>query len=132
MRTLPGLRGTLAVACLAAAAPAGADAVTDWNQITSDAINTTIDFAVVQGAVHDAVQAFTGRYEPYVAHIPGASGSPVAAVARAAHDVLVNRLPAQTAALDATYASYLAAHGLAATMRATRARVSGYSASRAR
>jgi hypothetical protein len=39
--------------------------------------------------------------------IPGASGSPVAATAKAAHDVLVNRFPAQTATLDTAYHQYL-------------------------
>ena len=46
-------------------------------------------------------------------NIPGASGSPAAAAARAAHDVLVNILPGQAASLDTTYHDYLAAHGLA-------------------
>ncbi|MCM3904167.1 MAG: vanadium-dependent haloperoxidase [Pyrinomonadaceae bacterium] len=40
--------------------------------------------------------------------IPGASGSPVAATAKAAHDVLVNRFPWQSASLDLTYNQYLA------------------------
>jgi hypothetical protein len=66
---------------------------------------------MVHAAIHDAVQAYDGRFEPYAVEITGAAGSPVAAVARAAHDVLVNRFPAQTAALDATYNAYLANHG---------------------
>jgi hypothetical protein len=71
-----------------------------------------LDNATVQVAVYDAVEAITGRFRPYHVHIPGASGSPAAAVAKAAHDVLVNRFPAQTASLDATYHAYLAAHSL--------------------
>ncbi len=54
-----------------------------------------------------------GRFKPYHVHIAGAFGSPAAAVAKAAHDVLVNRFPPQTASLDATYHNYLATNGLA-------------------
>jgi hypothetical protein len=100
-----------------------ADAVTDWNAIAVQALATAapprpgpvafLDVAIVQAAVHDAVQAIEGRFEPYHVEIPGASGSPEAAAAKAAHDVLVNILPGQAASLDTTYHDYLAAHGLA-------------------
>ncbi len=100
-----------------------ADAVTDWNAIAVQALATAapprpgpvafLDLAIVQAAVHDAVQAIEGRFEPYHVEIPGASGSPEAAAAKAAHDVLVNILPGQAASLDTTYHDYLAAHGLA-------------------
>jgi hypothetical protein len=66
---------------------------------------------MVHAAIHDAVQAYDGQFEPYAVEITGASGSPVAAIAKAAHDVLVARFPAQTASLDATYNAYLASHG---------------------
>jgi hypothetical protein len=66
---------------------------------------------MVHAAIHDAVQAYDQRFEPYAVEITGASGSPVAAIAKAAHDVLVARFPAQTASLDATYNAYLANHG---------------------
>jgi hypothetical protein len=68
---------------------------------------------VVQAAVYDAVAAIDGRFKPYCTEIPGASGSPVAAVAKAALDVLANRFPAQAASLDLVYNAYLAANGLA-------------------
>jgi hypothetical protein len=97
--------------------------VVDWNKITSDASETAIaagrpgqatiiDFAKVQAAVHDAVQAIERRYKPYHVRIRHASGSPVAATAKAAHDMLVNLYPAQTAALDLKYHAYLLANGL--------------------
>src|SRR6267142_6636698 len=99
-----------------------ADAVTDWNAIAVQTIVNAgsthgsavgfLDNATVQAAVYDAVESITGRFRPYAVHVPGASGSPAAAVAKAAHDVLVNRFPLQTASLDATYHSYLAAHRL--------------------
>jgi hypothetical protein len=72
-----------------------------------------LDLAIVQAAVHDAVQAIDGQFEPYHVEILEASGSPGAATAKAAHDVLVNILPGQAASLDMTYHDYLAAHGLA-------------------
>src|SRR2546426_8890816 len=56
-----------------------------------------------------------GEFEPYHVIIPGASGSPVAAAAKAAHDVLVSLFQAQTASLDTTYHNYLAAQGLLET-----------------
>lgn len=99
-----------------------ADAVTDWNAIAVQTISNggaahgsavaVLDNAVVQIAVYDAVVAYSGRFRPYHVQINGASGSPVAAVAAAAHDVLVNRFPLQAGALDMTYNNYLANHGL--------------------
>jgi hypothetical protein len=105
--------------CLSWAAPAVADAVTHWNAIALTAVTAgragpigNLDLALVQAAVHDAVQAFEGRYEPYHAVIENASGSPNAAVAAAAHGVLVGLYPAQQATLDKEYMSYLMANGL--------------------
>ena len=117
----------LAIAALMLAVPASAsaDAVTDWNAIAVQATVTAgplrpgatgvLDIAMVQAAVYDAVQAIEKRFEPYYVDIPGASGSPVAATAKAAHDVLVNRFPGQTASLDMTYQQYLINHFLAET-----------------
>jgi len=114
--------GILAV--LGAGAPAHADAVTDWNAIALDAVTAgrpgpigMVDVALVQVAVHDAVQALDRRYEPYHVEIEGAQSSPgkgrrSAAVAAAAHDVLVGMYPTQSANLDALYFTYLADHGL--------------------
>jgi hypothetical protein len=97
-----------------------ADAVSDWNAIAVQASITagrpnptiTLDIATVQAAVYDAVQAIEKQYESYYVEIPGATGSPVAAAAKAAHDVLVNRFPAQAASLDMTYQQYLFSNGL--------------------
>jgi hypothetical protein len=53
-----------------------------------------IHLAMVHGAIYDAVNAIDGGYEPYLSGLPSASGaSKAAAVAAAAHDVLV-ALPA--------------------------------------
>jgi hypothetical protein len=69
---------------------------------------------MVRAAVYDAVEAIDKRFQPYRVTIPGASGSPAAAAAKAAHDVLVNRFPAQASSLDTAYNDYLSNNGLAA------------------
>ena len=112
--------------CLAWAGPASADPVVDWNATTLQAViaagpvlrpgpSGVLDIAIVHIGIHDAVQALERRFKPYHTHIPGATGSRVAAVAKAAHDVLVARFPLQTASLDATYHAYLASNGLLET-----------------
>src|SRR5262249_59187929 len=113
---------TLAI-CLGMPSISRADAVTDWNQIAIPIIagqvshpgaTSLLDIAMVQAAVYDAVESITGRFRTYAVHVPGASGSTTAAVAKAAHDVLVNRFPfpAIVTSLDATYHHYLASHSL--------------------
>jgi hypothetical protein len=117
-RTLAGL---VVFSCLGwtALAHADDDAVTFWNAITVRAVTIGrpgpvgfLDVALVQAAVHDAVQAIEGRFEPYHAAIPNAFGSPAAAVAAATHDVLVGLYPAQQGALDSDYLGYLQANGM--------------------
>lgn len=119
MTVLKTLAGLTLCGLLGTSAPAFADAVTDWNEITLSAAAAgrpgapgMLDIALVQVAVHDAVQAFDGRYEPYHVEVKGAKGSRSAAVAAAAHDVLVGFYPEQTASLDTIYATYLADNGL--------------------
>ena len=119
------LVGVLTVcASLSSARPASADAVVHWNSVASSAIGTAtaagrpgpvtqLDFAMVHAAIHDAVQAIVQRYEPYHQQIPGASGSPAAATAKAAYDMLLHLFPAQSSSLDAAYASFFSANGLA-------------------
>ncbi len=113
---------------LAAATPARAGAVEDWNALAVGFINQAtalrpppfppVDLAVMHIAIHDAVQAYQHRFKTYNAPIPGASGSMVAAVAKAAHDVLVSRfqipapMPALIALVDTAYANYLISKGL--------------------
>lgn len=111
--------GLAACASLWWTAPVLADAVTHWNEIAAASVAAgrpgpigQADLALVQAAVHDAVQAIEGRFEPYYAEVPGASGSPSAAVAAATHDVLVAFYPTQATTLDTTYFNYLANNGL--------------------
>jgi hypothetical protein len=103
----------------AGAAGADTDAVVDWNQITVDAVTAgrpgpigIVDIALVHIAVHDAVQAIERRFEPYLFEMERVSGKRSAAVAAAAHDVLVGMYPAQAATLDPLYYDYLADNGL--------------------
>src|SRR4029079_1213778 len=105
--------------------PAKADAVSDWNLIAVQRIAaaspahsapvTVVELAMVQVAVYDAVQAIEKTHKPYHVEIPGASGSPSAAAAKAAHDVLVSLLPTQTATIDGIYNQYLIDKGLSNT-----------------
>jgi hypothetical protein len=122
MTSLRRLQASIAIALVFAAAPAVAsDAIVYWNGITAQAVlaapppsrpgpSSVLDWAMVSAAMHDAVQAIEGKYEPYATSIPGASGSSSAAAAKAAHDVLVHQFPDQLAFLDSTYHAYLAAN----------------------
>jgi hypothetical protein len=113
------LTAAFAIAALALPAGARGDAVTQWNINASGAIfaagptahSSTLSFAMVQGAVYDAVNAIDGGYEPYLgkpAANPGDSKD--AAVATAAYRVLVSVVPAsQTAALATLQAQHAAA-----------------------
>jgi PAP2 superfamily len=113
------LAGLAALAALAAPAVARADAVTDWNAIASNAIVTTagqppavsaLSFAIVQGAVYDAVNAIDGGYQPYLSR-PAANpwDSKSAAAATAAFKTLAWLFPGQAAALQPVYDAYVAA-----------------------
>jgi len=126
-RKLLQLTSLILCMCWSWTGHARADAVTDWNEIAVQTIVNAmvngvpahpggaalLDSAMVQAAVYDAVVAIEGRFKPYHVHIPGASGSPAAAVAKAAHDVLVKRFPFLSTSLDTTYVDYLSSHGLA-------------------
>jgi hypothetical protein len=98
IRILPLL---IAPAFVALAAPGvtRANAVTDWNLIASNAIVVTagqpppasaLSFAMVQGAVYDAVNAIDRGYQPYLPEPPAnPTDSKEAAAATAAYRVLV-------------------------------------------
>ena len=83
--------------------------VREWNEIAINAILpngppfTGARFmTIVQLAVYEAVNATTGKYQPYlgtIAQAPGASAE--AAAVMASHDTLVAYFPAQAAVLDA-------------------------------
>jgi hypothetical protein len=88
----------LAAVCLAIATPARADVVTTWNATTVNCVaigrpgpTGTIDIALVQGAVHDAVQTVEGRFQHYRYSNPSRRGlgTSDAAAASAAYQTLI-------------------------------------------
>jgi Vanadium chloroperoxidase N-terminal domain len=102
---------------IAHAAPAAAIEVLTWNETATKVVaangqgpvQVTRTLAMVQGAVHDALNAINRRYAAYYFEGPGeTSASPDAAVAAAAHTVLVGVIPA-----FGTPAQKVAAHAMA-------------------
>ena len=75
--------------------------------------------AIVQVAVHDAVNGITGKYATYLPAVPAPAGaSPKAAAIAAAHHALRNLFasqPSQVAILDSLYFTSLATHGQSAS-----------------
>ena len=111
-----------AVAFLAWPGSAEADVLNDWNVIAQSqtiplrptAHGQTRGIAMVQGAVYDAVNALDPDYQPYLLDLTALHAQPFgsrdAAIATAAHDVLVAIVaPAQVAGLDNAYMATLAA-----------------------
>src|SRR6266576_3274128 len=117
----------IALALIALASPkvVHADAVTDWNAIASTAIVTNagqpppvsvLHFAMVQGAVYDAVNAIDRGYQPYLVQpSSNPTDSKEAAAATAAFRVLVGfddlpgLFPTQQPTLQPQYDAYIAA-----------------------
>src|SRR3954463_769938 len=98
MRFRPGWVIAAVVVVLGLPAVARGDAVTEWNVNASSAIfasaptahASTLSFAMVQGAVYDAVNGIDGGYQPYLVKPAASPGdSKDAAVAAAAYRVLV-------------------------------------------
>ncbi|HET7294419.1 MAG TPA: vanadium-dependent haloperoxidase [Vicinamibacteria bacterium] len=125
MTRLPRLAALAIVCGLSWPSTAQANVVTYWNEVANQAVAAAVvgrpgppgllDLALVHAAMHDAVQAIDGRYEPYFASIPGAEGSTEAAAAAAAYGVLAGLYPLQRpgpTGLDQKYANYLAANSL--------------------
>jgi hypothetical protein len=115
---------TVALVALVSPTVARADAVTDWNLIASNAIVVTagqpppvsvLHFAMVQGAVYDAVNAIDRGHRPYLVQ-PSANptDSKEASAATAAFRVLVGfpdlpgLFPAQQPTLQPLYDAYIA------------------------
>lgn len=112
MKTKP--HSLILLTLLAGATLARADVVTDWNDIAVPLIRAapnvtgTRQFALVHVAMFDAANAVDGRYSPYFFNVSAPGASAEAAVARAAHDMLVRLYPASSAALHASLATSLA------------------------
>ena len=113
------LAGLFVGVWLLSAVSAHADPVTFWNNVTVSSVTAgragppgLLDIALVQAAVHDAVQVIEHEFQPFHYSDRKRRGNPAAAVAAASHKVLVLLYPGQQAALDATYNDYLAANDL--------------------
>jgi hypothetical protein len=104
----------LAAALLAATGPranatgASADVVIEWNQILQSTMPATIGptmpryYAMLHIAMFDAINSIEREYQPYrVPWREGFGGSPDAAAAQAAHDVLSALFPAAKPTYDA-------------------------------
>jgi hypothetical protein len=94
-----------------------ADVVIDWNVIATNAafaagknaLEQSRIYAMTHAAIHDALNAIDRRFKTYALDRRAEpNASPEAAVAAAAHGVLVAQLPTQQATLDAAYAASLA------------------------
>ena len=95
---------------------ARADVIADWNVIAIQEAVTAgrpggspaIDIATMHAAMYDAVQAIERDYDPYrVTDVPNSTGSPIAAAAKAARDVLVARFPLRATEINTQYVNYL-------------------------
>jgi PAP2 superfamily len=110
--------GCLVVLALIVPSLARADTVTDWNGYASNAIVVTgtqpppaavLSFAMVQGAVYDAVNAIDRGHQAYLPQPPARrSASKDAAAATAAYQVLVGLFPKQQPDLQPLYEASLA------------------------
>jgi hypothetical protein len=131
MTKLRGITALVVCSGLFWAAPARADVVSDWNAVILQYVGGNaaavppiptgrggppglFDIALAHLAMHDAVQAIEGTYQPYHYSTPGA-GSLEAAVAAAAHRVLVLLYPSQQGSLDTLYNNYLTSHSISTT-----------------
>jgi PAP2 superfamily len=119
------LIGALVVG-LMAGAPAAANEALTWNEMAlkvvaangQNGIQITRTLAMMWPAVHDALNAINRRYAAYYFEGPGEAGaSPDAAVASAAHTVLVGVIPSfgtpaqRVAALAMVEEAYMASLG---------------------
>ena len=112
----PGVSLLAAALSFTAIVSARADVVTDWNAVATTAASAPVVvgvyqtriFAMTQVAVHDALNAIDRRYRPYAFDGQAdPNASPEAAVAAAAHDVLVHEVPTiQQPFLDRAYCGH--------------------------
>jgi hypothetical protein len=93
--------------------------VIDWNQLLLSIVNTpgaqpaniqpTRNFAILDGAIYDAVNAIDRTHQPYLIAVRAPrDASETAAADAAARTALDGLYPSQQTAIDATYATELA------------------------
>jgi hypothetical protein len=96
-----------------------ADVVSDWSLIAQNSVvvvgqkfpgEAAVYMGIVHAAMYDAAVGVAGGYEPYRVSVAAPAGASLdAAVATAAHHVLVTLFPGQQGNLDTSYATSLAA-----------------------
>jgi hypothetical protein len=115
----------IVLTAIALAGPASANEVVQWNETAIQVIEAngqnnivlTRTVSMVQGAVHDALNAISRRYDAYYFEGPAAAGaSPDAAVAAAAHTVLVGVVPSYGTLAQKAAALALAEQAYAASL----------------
>jgi hypothetical protein len=92
-----------------------ATVVFEWNQILQDSfptqgVGTVRPFSMTHIAMFDAINSIEREFEPYRIRLRHSGGSPEAAAAQAAHDVLVALNPSAAATYDAALARQLGPH----------------------
>lgn len=120
MRNTMILGATLVVALTAAAGRgieathSSAEVVLKWNQLLQSTLpppgnpQTPRTYSMMHIAMFDAINAIEREFEPYRVRLrPGVGGSPNAAAAQAAHDVLVALNPVSAPAYDEALAADL-------------------------
>ena len=105
---------TLAAAGVVRAEHSSATVVLEWNQLIQDTVAgpgnplTPRLYSMVHIAMFDAINTIDREFEPYRVRLRGwRGGSPSAAAAQAAHDVLVALNPSAAAAYDEALAAHL-------------------------
>ena len=96
---------------------AAANEVTDWSVIIEQTATASSvkpggtlsgrNVSLMHLAMHDTLNAIEPRYHPYACHGSSPGASPTAAVATAAHDVLVTTFPPMAAMFETAYAAAL-------------------------
>jgi membrane-associated phospholipid phosphatase len=105
-----------AAAATQPASARGGNAVTRWNGIAIETLpvdpGLLVDsraFAILHAAIHDAVNGVRPRYQAYTTQLSAPGASVDAAVAAAAHDVLVALSPSQAVKVEIAYQAALLA-----------------------
>lgn len=106
------------IGLLTAVSGANADTIPEWNLVTANALQTAKAgtglahsrvYAMVHGAMFDAVNTIDRRYQSYAADLKAPHGAcPDTAAAVAAHAVLVDLYPLQKDTFDAALVASLA------------------------
>jgi len=105
----------LGIGTPASTADPAENSVTHWTRIAEQFIpigrppaSSEVIMGTVQAAIYDAVAATEGGLEPFMASVPAPRGASTdAAVATAAHDVLVARVPLQAVPITTEYDTFM-------------------------